>query len=331
MDSVRIDLDGRFVFWRSKKFSPKSRFFPSANGEAWILFLSLPGELKVKYLLYLGLSHVINSEKSPKPSGRARRGTKGITAYGRSLIRCGAQYLQDRFGVTNLSFLTCTLPETSLAVCTPSTWAEVVNRFLKSLRYHLTRVGLCPEIVGCIEVQEGRLLKSSGRPPLHLHLVFQGREGYSQWKFPPRFFREQWEQSCQSVWCESTGFQSSTRIESVHSSAVSYLGKYMSKGGDVLSLCKPELLPSAWYTISTELKKIVKAAEFKCTGELASALYEWLYRSDLCLWCRNVMSPESEIGISYTLAWIGQIASRDDYWWIVNDSRDALSARATAL
>jgi hypothetical protein len=104
----------------------------------------------------------------------------------------------------------------------------------------------------------------------------------------------------------------------------------MSKGAGRLSQSSYDWLPTAWYTISTKLKALVKAAEFKCTGELASALYEWLYREDMCLWARLIRSEESEIGISYTLAWIGQIRLRDDYWWIVTDSRDALSAQYRA-
>ena len=96
----------------------------------------------------------------------------------------------------------------------------------------------------------------------------------------------------------------------------------MSKGGDVLNLCKPELLPSAWYTISTKLKAFVKGATLKLSGQAAHDLYETLYRGDQMLWARSVMSEFSDIGVCYLLAWVAQIRSRETYWEIVNSIRE---------
>lgn len=326
MNNIKIAYDGRVTAWNTSLISPKASKAPKASSsEEWELFCALPEAGKEEFLAdYLGSSHDVISTKTPDAPPKARRGTKGITSHGRAMIRGGAQYLQERHGVRNLSFLTCTVPESVLAVCTPETWSAVVDSLLKSLRYHLTRVGLSTQIVGCTEVQESRLLREQGRPPLHLHLVFQGRESYGHWKLPKQFFREQWEQSCQAVWGDVQGFQSSTRVESVHSSAVAYLGKYMSKGGDVLSLCKPELLPSSWYTISTKLKAFVKNAVLKLSGSAAHDLYEYLYSGDQMKWARSVMSEYTETGTCYLLAWIGELLNRDTYWGIVNDLREIM-------
>lgn len=328
MNNLKIAYDGRLTAWNTKLAtlrSPKVSV-PDESPE-WRLFSSLPSEGKEKFLaVHLGSSHVVNSHSQKETPPKARRGTKGITPYGRSIIRCGAQWLTDRFGARNLSFLTCTLPESALVVCTPETWAEVVRQFLQSLRRQLVRVGLCPEIVGCIEIQEKRLLKTQGIPPLHLHLVFQGREPYRGWSLQKQTFQELWEQSCQNVWPDCRGFGQSTRVESIRSSAVSYLGKYMSKGGQVLSQCKTELLPSAWYTISTKLKKLVKDATFKVSGQSAHDLYEYFYSSDKLLWARSVWSDYTEQGTCYLTAWIGQIRSRDDYWETVEGCREILRA-----
>jgi len=334
MNNVKITYDGRITCWNSKKIELRSfgRNRKREKSPEMALFSSLPEEGKVEFLNSgLGSSHDANSQDAPKSAPRARRGTKGITSYGRSLIRMGCQFLEDRYGVENLSFLTCTLPESALIVCTPETWAEVVRRFLISLRARLGRASLPTEIVGCTEVQGSRLLRSSGQPPLHLHLVFVGRHRWKPWSFRPDQFQSSWECACQSVWADSQGFQSSCRVERISSSSVSYMGKYMSKGGDVLSSCKQELLPSSWYTISTKLKDLVKRAEFRCSGELASALYEYFYSGDFLLWARTVWSPWSETGTRYLVAWIGAIRSRDKYWEIVNDCRDFLRSQADAV
>jgi len=326
VNNLKISYDGRITAWNTNLHTPKSPKAPiQASSPEWELFSSLPPEGKTEFLdSYLGSSHVINSEDLPENAPRARRGTRGITSYGRSLIRMGCQWLEDQFGLKHLSFLTCTLPEACLAVCEPQTWSEVVHRFLKSLRGRLERASLCTEIVGCIEVQGSRLLQSSGRPPLHLHLLFQGRQKGSSWAFHPSQLQASWARACQSVWGDIQGFQSSCRVERLRSSGVSYMGKYMSKGKDVLSLCKQELLPSAWYTISTKLKDWVKSATFKVSGQSAHDLYEYFYSGDKLLWARSVMSEYTEQGTCYLLAWIGQIRSRDDYWNTVDTCREIM-------
>jgi hypothetical protein len=328
MDSVRIDLDGRFTFWRSKKFNPRRPvLFSSPESEAWVLFCYLSPEKRAKYLLFLGLSHDTSSDKNLKPPVRKGRGTRGITNYGRRLVRNGAQWLEDNVGLKNLSFLTLTLPTTVLAELDARVFSELLNRMSKKLAYHLGRGGLCPLVVGCVELHKECRSEAPRQPPVHIHLLFQGRRPMEQWAFRPDQYQAWWLSSVQSLLACNQEFQSSVRVEMLRSSSVSYLGKYMSKGAGRLNQSSYDWLPTAWYTISTKLKALVKAAEFKCTGELASALYEWLYREDLCLWARLVRSPESEIGISYTLAWIGQIRTRSDYWWIVRDSREYLAAQ----
>lgn len=300
--------------------------FSSPESEAWVLFCSLSPEKRAKYLLFLGLSHDTSSDKNLKPPVRKGRGTRGITNYGRRLVRNGAQWLEDNVGLKNLSFLTLTLPTISLVGLTAPVFGEILNRMTKKLAYHLERRGLCPLVVGCVELHKSDRLGAERQPPVHIHLLFQGRHPMESWAFRPEQYRAWWSASVQSKQACDSGFQSSVRVEQLRSSSVSYLGKYMSKGAGRLDQSSYDWLPTAWYTISTKLKAFVKAAEFKCTGELASALYEWLYREDLCLWARLIRSPESEIGISYTLAWIGQLRTRNDYYWIVGDSRDALGA-----
>lgn len=100
----------------------------------------------------------------------------------------------------------------------------------------------------------------------------------------------------------------------------------MSKGCDALKSISPEMLPSAWYSISTKLKEIVKNATFKLSGQSAHDLYEYLYSSDLMLWARSVMSEFDEQGTCYLIAWIGALRTRQIYWEVVDSCREVMQA-----
>lgn len=273
----------------------------------------------------MGLSHAAISDKTSNVFPRAARGTKGITPHGRNLIRAGCYWLEENCGKKNLTFLTATLPDDALMVMTPSTWSEVVNRFLKGLRYHLESRGLCNQIVGCIEVQEGRLKRTNGVPPLHLHLLFQGKKSYQHWALDKEFYRDLWAQTCRTVWQIESEFVQSCRVESIRSSGASYMSKYLSKGGEVLSKCIPELLPKAWYTISSSLKEIIKANVIKGRSHLAQQLYEHIQNGELLSWARDVWSTDHGDGSQYLIAWVGHLRSREVYWKI-RDELEYLAA-----
>lgn len=286
------------------------------------LFSRLPSEAKQEFLgSTLGSSHVTISQKSPEPKSRAIRGSKGITAHGRSQVRCAAQWLEERHGLKHLSFITCTLPPAALAECKRELWAEIVRRFQMWLRYHLLAAGLSPLLVSVTEIQEKRWSRDGGQPPLHLHLLCQGRKVGASWAFRPESIQEGWAQACQSVLGDVQEFQSSTRVESLRSSSVNYLGKYMSKGGNSLSEVSPEHCPASWYSVSTKLKKMVKRAEVRLSGYDVHAIYEYLYSADCCLWVRSVMSEFSDTGTCYLMAWIGALRGRGIYWELVESIR----------
>ncbi len=281
----------------------------------------------------LGLSHVAISDIESSfswlhpvpPPKRAKRGSLGITSHGRNQIRAGCYWLEDHFGKRNLTFLTATLPEEAMRACTPQTWSEVVNRFLKALRYHLKGEGLCDQIVGCTEIQSGRLKNSDGVPPLHLHLLFQGRQAYKHWAFGKKFYQNLWAKTCQTVWRIESEFDLSCRVEQIKSSGVAYMSKYLSKGGDVLTQCKPELLPSSWYTLSAKLKGIIKDTILYGSSHLAMQLYNHIYNGELLSWSREIYSPAHENGSRYLISWVGQIAKRAKFWDIKNQLENMIS------
>lgn len=330
MNNLRIDYDGRITAWNSDITTLRSPKAPLLRqSEEWELFCDLPDEGKVEFLHSLGSSHVINSENvSELYEPKARRGSKGISSYGRSQVRCAAQWLEDRFELKHLSFLTCTLPPEALVAYTSETWAEVVHRYVKWLRYHLGRAGLCPFVVAVTEIQMNRWKAERGLPPVHLHLLFQGRQPGCGWAYRPDFYQAGWQQSCQSVWACHWVTQSSTRVESLRSSSVSYLGKYMSKGNGAIDKACLGTLPTSWYSISTELKVLIKSLVLKLSGQAAHDLYEYLYSGDMMLWQRSVMSDYSDSGTCYLMAWIGAIRGRSNYWEIINDIRPVIRSIA---
>lgn len=329
MNSVKISYDGRITFWNarlglSKVPTPK----PREKSEVWELFVRSEPEVKERLLLrILGSSHVTNSDGHTQQRVRAARGTRGITPHGRSLVRMGAQFLEDRFGLKHLTFLTATLPESARAVCTRQTWAELVDRFRRKLRALLEKASLHSEIVGCVEIQEKRWSESGGSPPLHLHLLFHGRHKGSTWACRPAEFQDAWESSCLSVWNDAEGFQSSVRVESLRSSGVSYLGKYMSKGLKIASSIPEHLCPPSWHLISDSLRRFVKSQEFRCTGEVARDLFRWVRDSEVLLWAKDIWSSQCADGSFFLMAWCGAIRSRDDYWSLIGGARHLVQKR----
>lgn len=284
----------------------------------------------------LGLSHVAISDIDSSfcwvhpvtPPKRAKRGSLGITSHGRNQIRAGCHWLEDQFGKRNLTFLTATLPTEAMLHCTPATWAEVVNRFLKALRYHLRGEGLCDQIVGCTEIQSDRLKLTNGVPPLHLHLLFQGRQAYKHWGRGKHFYQELWKKTCQTVWNIESGFDQACRVESIRSSGVAYMSKYLSKGGDILAKCNPELLPSAWYTLSAKLKGIIKSTILHGESHLASQLYDHIFNGELLSWSREIYSSEHTDGSRYLIAFVGQISKRSNFWVIKKELENLIYRNA---
>jgi len=318
MNRFKLLPCGRIIFYNARMPAPDiaSQTPISAGVVGGIPENQLP--------LNLGLSHVAISDIDStfswlypiQPPKRAKRGSLGITSHGRNQIRAGCYWLEDNFGRKNLTFLTVTLPDEAMRACTPQTWAEITNRFLKALRYHLKAEGLCPEIVGCTEVQSARLNETDRIPPLHLHLLFQGRQEYKHWALGKKFYQELWAKTCQTVWKLESEFSQSCRVESIKSSGVAYMSKYLSKGGDVLSKCKPELLPSAWYTLTAKLKGIIKATILHGKSHLAEQLYKHIYNGELLSWSREIYSAEHGDGSQYLIAFVGQIAKRGKFWEI---------------
>jgi len=104
---------GRIIFYNSQAVSPDiaSPHSLSARGNRAFSHAHSTNDCQETGAVPLGLSDVAISDKVPKVPTRARRGTKGITAHGRNMIRAGCHWLEESFGKKNLTFLTTTLPD----------------------------------------------------------------------------------------------------------------------------------------------------------------------------------------------------------------------------
>ena len=217
----------------------------------------------------LGLSPHTKSHK------RAKRGSKGISSFGRKMVRNGAYLLQGKYGCSRLSFLTVTLPSVTVeeSLLISRCWSEIVRKYLQSLRRLLQSRSLPGEIVGCTEIQESRL-ERDGVLGLHLHLIFVGRQAKQAWGISYLEARELWGKELERVVGRELNCSSTENLERVKSDAEQYLGKYMSKGvksvGRLIEAGLGDFLPSAWWTMTRSLNIRVKAQLEHLTGGKAS-------------------------------------------------------------
>lgn len=245
-----------------------------------------------------------------KTHTRAPRGTKGITNYGRRMIRNGAYLLEEKCPKSGMGMITLTLPdlEPDDYVGAVAGWSEIMRQFLQWLGRRLRSAGAVPWVIGCCEVQEERMKKLGGLP-LHAHLLIQTRtqDGFV---FSIADIRNKWEEvvtRCGKLQ-NRYSWQSATRIETVNETAGDYISKYVSKGID--SKCLEEVqkhfrVPKTWWYgtngIKTKIKSLIVTPDLE-----ASSLIHWfihnspqllVYRYDVVLDPMNDPRP---------IAWVGR-------------------------
>lgn len=232
-------------------------------------------------------------------SDRSRRGRVGISTHGKKLVRNAALRLEREVGKNQLTFLTLTIPgiqqQGALEIC--RNWAEIVRVFQQKLKRMLQSHGLPGEMVGVTEVQEKRF-KETNVPALHLHILFQGRRSYEKWALTPREIREAWKDVIHPYLPLTNGefyWQAMENVQRVKHSASGYLGKYMSKGSEVVNALHeviPDIvLPTCWYLCSNVLRRKVRAKITYFTSKTFAPFETMLTSDSICsdvLWLRPV-------------------------------------------
>lgn len=207
------------------------------------------------------LTHASAPGKGYKP-----RGQKGITSYGRRMVRCCAALLERATSRVNLTFGTATLPALPLSdlLLVLSQWAIVVNRFVEELSRVYGRSGLEWSCIHVTEIQPRRW-ERSGEVALHLHWLCPGRANRrAKWAISPKQVAAIWARVLTNILGYTPDCGAAIRLETPRGSVVRELGKYLSKGcqcvAQVVRAGLADLLPSAWWGGTRKLKAAVESS-----------------------------------------------------------------------
>lgn len=277
--------------------------FLKANPELYPSISSLPSPL----------------ESTPVPNSHSpvKRGQSGISGHGKKLVRNAALRLEKEVGIKHLSFLTLTVPGVTSegALTLVENWAEIVRIFQQRLKRRLVSKGLPGEMVGVTEVQERRMA-ASGVVALHLHIVFQGRRRYQSWALLPGDVRSMWRDTLTPYLEPVEGgfyWDAVENLVHIRSSAVGYLGKYMSKGSkvcdEIIKAHPGVVLPSCWYLCTNTLRKRV----FQNIRFISSNDSSWFESLCSSMDTENVFTFIQPVyvvmkdGFEYQVGWVGRL------------------------
>lgn len=189
-------------------------------------------------------------------------GDKGITAYGKRMVKSGCALLDRNLSGKKLTFATLTVPmlteddERRHIAC----WGDIVRKFCQSMKRYVEQTGREWRYVAATEIQPKRL-REKGRVGLHLHIVFVGgdRKG---WFVRPKKLRLFWKRAVSSVVRGDYCWDASENCKRARGSVGRYLGKYLSKGGRELALLRERFplcsLPGQWWSMDSVTRQQIK-------------------------------------------------------------------------
>lgn len=300
--SLRVWPNGEFGIGIVKKFTPTSAVSPQEADESNPFPLTpsgatafygsvttamnalMPGYYPavLNEILRGELDPPLGSSNVPNSHKRSRRGSGGLTGYGKRMLRNGCFLLEQWAGKRNCAMVTCTLPPgpEGMEQAFSHQWAEIVRIFTQWVHRRLKAAGGCPWVIGCTEIQPERQARDGGLP-LHLHIVFQARVK-RVYTLSPAEVRDAWERACNACipQSECLSFDASTRIEGVKKSVVNYLSKYVSKGTNVPDEeleAEGYKLPSSWWHGVGKFKKAIARMMVVTTGNDARMVHDATY------------------------------------------------------
>jgi len=213
--------------------------------------------------------------KRPETYGR-----RGMTGYGRNMVRSVGALIDRFYPHHRVTFATVTMPElpqrerTELA----RVWPRLVNELQKWLKRRLEKKGLPLVVLSVSEIQTGRL-EAHEEGYLHLHLLWlnpPGRAG--NWAvnvLDLRAWLEGW-LIRKGLWNNDSHVNVDTRA--VRGEKSRYLAKYCSKGSEEIQKFAEEhgweSVPSQWWNVTKHARDWVKTylVEGREAGEFLDLL-----------------------------------------------------------
>lgn len=251
--------------------------------------------------LNLGLSTLRNSRNRP-----ARHGQKGITSYGRRMVKSAATLLEQKYGKKRLTFATITLPpmDAVLRWYVHENWGEFVHRIMEEIKRVLIRKGVSSNIVAVTEVQEKRYA-ATGCVYLHLHCVWVGGSGKGRYYVTADQLRDILRRRLQAmaracseemgvpVGAEDICVKAAIDVQRVKKSVAAYLGKYLSKGvavrDNVDDSERCRYFPRQWWTITAALRRAVLDSVVELSNEeCADLMNDANIRQRCCIYAKEI-------------------------------------------
>lgn len=201
-------------------------------------------------------------------------GLKGITTYGKRMVRNAGFLMQEEFGREALSMGTLTIPQFThnamSAIC--QNWGYLVRTFFQEMKRLYEREGLTFRYCSVSEIQPKRW-KNHQQVGLHIHFLWV--PAWVDWAktylVSYNDIRAIWRRLLQNVIdrFHSTADAVPTvpnpnfRDERVRKDAAGYMAKYMSKGSDitheVVEKYGADWIPAQWWSADSETKKLIQS------------------------------------------------------------------------
>ena len=273
-----------------------------------------------------------NASNSHKPPTRAKMGLKGLTGYGTKMIRSGCFLLEEKLGKDDCVMITLTVPtldrkdRRTLA----QQWGTVTNRLTQYLTRALVTAGRTPAIIGCVEIQTGRLEKFQ-QAYLHLHLVCPAHSNAGgQWAIDVHDLRTWWGKCLERHTGSSLPHPPRVETAIVKKSVEGYLGKYLSKGtGADLAAFADDLgsdcIPGQWWFASAPMKAAIKrgTATGKNCGYLLDSLINHLLEQGTGQGFEYIRHVDCDFdGLPVTVGYVGRLepALREEIFAMLDKS-----------
>lgn len=218
--------------------------------------------------------------KSSRPG--KRYGLKGITSYGRKMLR-NAGHLIDKASENQYNRLpqmgTLTVPsyhpDTMRLIC--AHWGDIVRKFFQECKRLYAKYCYRFDYASCTEIQPKRWVER-GEVGLHIHFLFVAiRLGKGRWVMGDEWVRATWGRILgHYLGVGDNPQRPNYRRDTVRQSSAAYLAKYASKGcsqvAEVAETMGVEWLPGQWWSISSGLRESIRRYTILSTGELAEKL-----------------------------------------------------------